>query len=273
MVCLLFYILEKIKIYINYIHEIRMVIEMNRIPLIAANWKMHKDSTEAVNFITELRKRCRDISDREILVCPSFTSLNFVQEECVGSNIKAGAQNIHHEEEGAYTGEISAKMIKELCEYVIIGHSERRQYFNETDDVINKKLLKAIEHGLKPVFCIGETLEERKADKTFEVLEKQIKDGLTNVNIKDLTIAYEPVWAIGTGETATPEQAEEVHKFIRELLEKLYDSECVPGVRIIYGGSVKPENIVELMEKDNIDGALVGGASLEVDSFFGIVNY
>lgn len=245
-----------------------------RKPFIAGNWKMYKNAKEAVALAKELKSNLKNIKDRDVLICPGFAALCCVYGEIKGSNIKLGAQDMYFENEGAFTGEVSPLMVKDFCEYVILGHSERRQLFNETDESVNKKIKKALEHGLKPILCIGESLEEREKDKTFDVIKNQLKKSLKNIKeIKNIIIAYEPVWAIGTGKTATPEQAEEVHAFIREWVGKNYDSEAADNLRILYGGSVKPENAKELMEKEDIDGALVGGASLDADDFSKIVEF
>ena len=219
----------------------------------------------------------KDVSDIEIIIEPPFTALTVVGEIIKGTNINLAAQNIHSEKNGAYTGEVSVSMVRDSgCGFVIIGHSERRQYFGCTDELVNKKLKAAVAGGIKPIVCIGETLREREENKTFEVLKRQLDGGLKNLSDlerKPLIIAYEPVWAIGTGRTATSDQAEEVHKFIRKNLSGLYGEEFAKRVRILYGGSVKPENISELMQMENIDGALVGGASLDADSFAAIIKY
>ena len=247
-----------------------------RKPFIAGNWKMNKNAKEAVSLAKKLKNNLKNIKDRDVLICPGFAALCCVYEEIKGSNIRLGAQDMHSEDDGAFTGEVSPLMLKDFCEYVILGHSERRQLFNETDESVNKKIKKALEHGLKPILCIGESLEERENDKTFDIIKNQLKKSLKNINkkeIKEIIIAYEPVWAIGTGKTATPGQAEEVHAFIREWVGKNYGSEAADKLRILYGGSVKPENAKELMEKEDIDGALVGGASLDAESFSKIVEF
>lgn len=248
-----------------------------RTPLIAGNWKMYKTISEAVNLAKELRESLSQINDREIVVCPPFTALSSVKNILNGSNISLGAQDMHWEKNGAYTGEISPLMLLDLgCRYVIIGHSERRQYFGETDEIVNKKIKSALNSRLTPIFCVGEILEEREKNLTFQIIEKQIKNGLAGLNseqVQHLVIAYEPVWAIGTGKTATPEQAEEVHKFIRHLLSELYNKTVAEKIRILYGGSIRPDNIKALMSCPNIDGGLVGGASLEAKSFIQIVKY
>jgi len=246
-----------------------------RKPLIAGNWKMHKTVPEAVSLVKELKELLTEIKDREVLVCPPFTAIYAVKSEIEGSPIKLGAQNMFYEEKGAFTGEISPLMLKDLgCSYVILGHSERRHIFGETDELINKKVASAVKHGLVPILCVGELLEERESGKTKSVVERQLLGGLKGLKEGDeFVIAYEPVWAIGTGKTATPEQAQEVHKFIRELLAENFGREKAERVRILYGGSVKPENIKGLMEMPDIDGALVGGASLRADSFAKIVAF
>ena len=243
---------------------------------IAGNWKMNKNVKESVSLAKSLINRLKDVQDKDVVVCPAFTALSQVYEEVKDSNVKVGAQNMSFEDEGAYTGEISPRMLKDFCEYVILGHSERRQYFGENDEIVNKKVKKALEHGLKPILCIGETLEERDGDKTFDIIESQLKKSLKNMDkndMKKIIIAYEPVWAIGTGKTATPEQAEDVHVFIRKVIKKSYGDEIASELRILYGGSVKPDNVKTLMEKEDIDGALVGGASLDAESFSGIVDF
>jgi len=244
-----------------------------RTPFIAGNWKMFKTAAEAVDFVTNLKPQVAEVINREILVCPPFPALAPVAEALRNSNIKLGAQNLFWEDEGAFTGEVSAPMLKAVgCQYVIIGHSERRQYFGETNETVNKKIFAALKHNLWPIVCIGETLEEREKNETFKVIEKQVQEGFKNLdssNWLQVTIAYEPVWAIGTGKTATPKQAQEVHAFIRGLLPK----EVASQVRILYGGSIKPENIKELMAQPDIDGGLVGGASLKVESFVKIIKF
>ncbi len=243
--------------------------------LIAGNWKMHKTVPEAVELVKELKSRLNQKDDREVLVCPPFTSLHSVGLELKESFIKLGAQNMFYEEKGAYTGEISPIMLKDVgCSYVIVGHSERRHIFGENDELINKKFLSAISHGLIPILCVGETLEERENGKTSEVVSEQVKKGIEGVNADDeFVIAYEPVWAIGTGKTATPEIAQEVHQQIREILESEIGRERAESIRILYGGSVKPENARGLLEMPDIDGALVGGASLKAESFSKIFNF
>ncbi|RMD59452.1 MAG: triose-phosphate isomerase, partial [Nitrospirae bacterium] len=240
---------------------------------IAANWKMHKTIGETEEYIKSFLPMVKDVEDVEILLAPTYTSLMAASALLKDSNVKLGAQNMHWEDKGAYTGEISPIMLLDVgCSHVIIGHSERRQYFGETDETVNKRIAAAKKHGLGVIFCIGETIEEREAGKTYDVLKRQLSGGLKDLDIKDITIAYEPVWAIGTGKTATPEMANEAHTFIRNWLKENYGKEG-EEVRIQYGGSVKPGNVKELMEQPEIDGALVGGASLEPDSFAQIVKY
>jgi triosephosphate isomerase len=245
--------------------------------VIAGNWKMFKTVKEAVALVSDVKKNLSPANDREFIVAPPFTALSSVAQEIKGSMLKLSAQDCFWEKEGAYTGEVSPAMLRDAgCSHVIIGHSERRQYFGETDGTVNKKIKAALDAGLIPIMCIGETLGEREEGKTFTVVERQLKGGMDNLSItesENLIIAYEPVWAIGTGKTATPEQAEEVHAFIRDLLEKIYDRAMAQGIRILYGGSVKSENIDALMAKPNIDGALVGGASLKADTFLRICQF
>ncbi len=244
-----------------------------RRPLFAGNWKMHKGIAETKKFFEEFLPLVRDIDfeDREIMIAPPFVSLFTASEFLKGSKISLGAQNACWEKSGAFTGEISPVMLKELgVKYVIIGHSERRHIFGETDELIAKRVKGVLEEGLCPILCVGETLEQREKGITFEVIAEQLKQGLKNIKqlLPDaLVIAYEPVWAIGTGKTATPSQAEEVHTFIREVLSNIYGKDSANGIRILYGGSVKPDNIKELIVQPNIDGVLVGGASLDPKSF------
>lgn len=244
--------------------------------IVAGNWKMYKDKTETIELISGLKEKLSKFnSNTEVIVSPPFTSLETAKELLKDSGVKLGAQNMHFENDGAFTGEISAKMLKSFgVEYVIIGHSERRSIFNEDDKMINKKILKALISGLKPIFCIGETLAERESNMTFQVVAKQVNEGLTNVTteqLQTLTLAYEPVWAIGTGKTASPAQAEEVHYHLRELIEKKFGRSASNSIRILYGGSVKPENAKELFAQPNIDGGLIGGACLKAESFFNII--
>ncbi|MBO8168432.1 MAG: triose-phosphate isomerase [Thermoanaerobacteraceae bacterium] len=248
-----------------------------RTPIIAGNWKMHKNAAEGAALVEELKKEVQDVTDVEVVVCPPFTTLAAAKKAAKGSNIKVGAQNMHWEEAGAYTGEISPAMLQELAvDYVIIGHSERRQYFNETDETVNRKVKTAFAYGFKPIVCVGETLEEREKGITQEVIEKQVKNGLADLapaDVANLVVAYEPIWAIGTGKTASSEDAEKVIAFIRLVVAGMYGDKQAEQMRIQYGGSVKPNNIKELMAQPNIDGALVGGASLKADSFAAIVKY
>ncbi len=242
--------------------------------IIAGNWKMNKTPSEGVALINELKPLVSG-ADCDVVVCVPATDIYAVGQAVKGSNIKLGAQNVHFAESGAYTGEISADMLKELgVEYVIIGHSERRQYFGETDETVNKRTLKALEKGLIPIVCVGETLEERESGKTEEVLKTQIVNGLKGVeDISALVIAYEPVWAIGTGKTATSEQANETIGFIRKTIAENFCPKCAEKVRIQYGGSMKPGNCKELMAQPEIDGGLIGGAALKAADFAAIVNY
>ncbi len=248
---------------------------MKRRPLIAGNWKMHKTVPETLAYIEAFKPLVAGVEDRDIMLAPPFTALDAAQRALEGTNIALGAQNCHWEEEGAFTGEVSPRMLADLgVTYVILGHSERRHIFGETDEMIRRKLEAALRHELIPILCIGERLEEREAGKTLSVLERQLKEGLKGLSasdLKDLVVAYEPVWAIGTGKTATPEQAEEAHAFCRKLLAGMFGEEFAERTRILYGGSVKPENVVGLMARPDIDGALVGGASLKPDVFARIV--
>ena len=246
-----------------------------RKPIIAGNWKMHKTIAEALEFVNEVKDRVNN-DKVEAVICAPFTLLKDLKQATKGTNIKIGAQNMHFEEKGAFTGEISPLMLKELdMDYVVIGHSERRQYFNETDETVNKKVLKALEVGIDPILCVGETLEEREAGNTKDVCKVQVEKALENVSKEDLAkvvIAYEPVWAIGTGKTATSEDANDVIAYIREVVANLY-GELANEVRIQYGGSVKPSNVAEIMNQGDIDGALVGGASLEANDYVELVNF
>jgi triosephosphate isomerase len=246
-----------------------------RTPFIAANWKMYKTVHEAVAFVKELRAMVKDVHDVEIVIAPPFTSLRSVAEAAHASNVGVAAQNLYWEREGAFTGEVSAPMIKEAgAEYVVIGHSERRRLFGETDQTVNRKLNAALAAQITPIVCIGETLEEREGEQTLAVLDRQIKDGLDGLSadqIGALVIAYEPVWAIGTGRNATPQQAGDAHAHIRGRLRQWFGGAAADQCHVIYGGSVKPDNIRELSSMRDVDGALVGGASLDVRSFFEIV--
>ena len=242
-------------------------------PFIAGNWKMNKTIPEAIELVSKLKEIIEAIETGEILIIPPFTALSEIRKVITGSKIKIGAQNIFWEESGAFTGEISPLMIKDVgCEYVLIGHSERRRYFGEDDRIVNLKIKSALTHSLNPIFCLGETLEEREAGKTLIRIHNQIEEGLKDIEeIENIIIAYEPVWAIGTGKTATPQQAQEVHRFIRQKLEKKYGNKKASCAIILYGGSVKPENTYSLIKEEDIDGALIGGASLKVDSFVKII--
>ncbi|PKM85203.1 MAG: triose-phosphate isomerase [Firmicutes bacterium HGW-Firmicutes-11] len=247
-----------------------------RKPFIAGNWKMFKTTKEALDFAVQFLEIYKP-SDVKVAICAPFTQLSALSEAFRGTGIKIGAQNMHFEENGAYTGEISAAMLKEIgVDYCIIGHSERRQYFNETDETVNKKLHKAFEHEILPILCVGEVLEERDAGRAMEVVERQMKAallGLATEQVELLTVAYEPVWAIGTGRTATPEQADEMCGHIRSIIEELTSEETADKVVIQYGGSVKPDNATELMDMYEIDGALVGGASLKPVDFLAIIDF
>lgn len=247
-----------------------------RKPLIAGNWKMYKTSTEAVRFV-ETFKKLMGKTDVEVVLCVPFTQLWAVKEAIKDTRIKLGAQNMHYEEEGAFTGEISPVMLKEIgIDFCIIGHSERRAYYNETDDAINKKLISAFAYSIIPILCVGETLEERDANRTEAVVKGQLTKDLLNLQceqVSQMVIAYEPIWAIGTGRTATPEQANETIAYIREIIRELYDEDVSESVRIQYGGSVKPDNVTQIMNQEDIDGALVGGASLKPHDFIEIVNF
>jgi triosephosphate isomerase len=247
-----------------------------RRPIIAGNWKMHKTPSEAVKLVEELIPLVKD-AKAEVVVIPPFVDLTEVARVIKGTNILLGAQNMFWEEKGAYTGEISPVMLKEIgVTYVVIGHSERRQYFKETDEMVNKKVLSALSHDLKPIVCVGESLSQREEGKTYDVVLTQTREALKGVSEEDITkvvIAYEPVWAIGTGKNATPQDANEVIKAIRNTIAELYGKDKAEMVRIQYGGSVKPDNISGFMAESDIDGALVGGASLVAEDFAKIVNY
>ena len=245
--------------------------------VIAGNWKMFKSKSEAKTFAVEFRDLVSDIKDREIIICPPFMHISLLVEAFAGSPVKIGGQNLFWEDEGAYTAEISGPMLKSFgASVVIIGHSERRQYFYETDETVNKRLFAAIKSGLMPIVCIGETLKERDSGSTFNVIDTQVKNGLKGLaggDVFRLVVAYEPVWAIGTGKTSTPEMAQEVHSYIRSILSDMFGGEASGSIPVLYGGSVKPDNIDVLMSQKDIDGALVGGASLKADSFERIVKY
>jgi len=247
--------------------------------LIAANWKMNKTVAEAVSAADELKKLAGKEKDADVVICPPFTAIYAVAKELKGSSIKLGAQNMYFEDAGAYTGDISPLMLKDIgCEYAILGHSERREFFKEDDSLINRKVLAALKYSLKPILCVGETWGQRESSRTKEVLEKQLKNDLSNITssqMKKITIAYEPVWAISRGnpnqKAATPQDAEEGHQFIRNVLETIFDKKTAADTRIIYGGSMKPENAKELLSRKGIDGGLVGNASLNAKSFYEII--
>jgi triosephosphate isomerase len=249
----------------------------NRRPLIAGNWKMFKTGSEAVETAEHLVRLVSTCVDVDIMIAPPFTALAKVSDVVNGTCISLGAQNLFWETEGAFTGEISSAMlVSSGCRYVIIGHSERRQYFGETDDSVNKKIRSAVNSGLMPVMCVGESEKERELKETFSVLDRQVKKGLegfSSGDLKTLVIAYEPIWAIGTGKTATVEQAQEAHEFLRAMIEKKFGNGLAKSLRILYGGSVKPDNIAELMSMPDVDGALVGGASLDPETFSKIVQF
>ena len=243
-----------------------------RLPLIAGNWKMNTTVDEAKRLVDRLRPALDKVQGVEKLVCPPFVSLSAVKEALQGGSVKVGAQNVYFEEKGAYTGEISPLMLAGLCEYVIIAHSERRQYFKESGEMINKKIKAAIKAGLKPILCVGERLEENEAGRTAQVVVSQLKEALIDIETADgLVVAYEPVWAIGTGRAATGKQSNETIALIRSTVGSLIDKDLAAEVRILYGGSVTAENIAEFISQPEIDGGLVGGASLEADQFAGIV--
>jgi triosephosphate isomerase len=250
-----------------------------RTPIIAANWKMYKTVGQAVHMVQDLEYKIEDVKGVEVVICPPFIALKSIATviELDHLDIRLGAQNMHWEKEGAYTGEVSPSMLKDLnVTYVIIGHSERREYFNETDEIVNKKLKAVFEHQLIPIFCVGESLSEREAGKTQEKIGTQIKkglEGLTSEEVSKIVIAYEPIWAIGTGRSSTPEDANDVTRYIRATIGAIYSPEVAQSVRIQYGGSVKPENISLFMSEPDIDGALVGGASLEAESFAKIIKF
>lgn len=248
-----------------------------RRPLIAGNWKMYKTPGEAAETAKQLVRHAGAVTDIDMMIAPTFIALAAVFAAIKNSPVALGAQNLYWENEGAYTGEISAPMLKSAgCQYCIIGHSERRQYFGETDETVNKKIKAAIKAGLQPVFCVGETEKERESGQTLSILDKQIKkglEGLVSAQLDSLIIAYEPIWAIGTGKTATDDQAQEVHRFIRSLVKDNFGRALSDSIRILYGGSVKPDNIASLMAMSDIDGALVGGASLSAESFSQIIKF
>ena len=247
-----------------------------RIPFIAGNWKMYKTVSEAVVFVKELRTAVKDVDRVEIVLAPAFTAVHAVAEAARNTNIGVAAQDLYWEREGAFTGEVSAEMVKEAgAEYAIVGHSERRRLFGESDAIVNRKAMAALGAGLTPIVCIGETLEEREREDTLAVLDRQIKDGLDRMSaeqVAEIVVAYEPVWAIGTGRTATAAQAGEAHAHIRKRVRQWFGADAAERCHIIYGGSVKPDNIRELIAETDVDGALVGGASLDVRGFADIVS-
>ena len=244
---------------------------MTRTPLIAGNWKMNTLRDEALALVRDLRQRVDGVQGVEKLVCPPYLYLDAVREALAGSTISVGAQNVHWEEKGAFTGEVSVTQLAEVCEYVIIGHSERRQFFGETDETVNRRVKAALAHGLKPIMCVGELLDERQANKTADVLERQTRGGLDGVAVgPDFVIAYEPVWAIGTGLAADGPTAQEAVALIRDTAREMAGG-VIDSVRILYGGSVTPDNIAEFMSQPDIDGGLVGGASLKADVFSAII--
>jgi triosephosphate isomerase len=248
-----------------------------RRPIIAGNWKMNKTTVEACDLVRKIAYAVVNVTDREVVIAPPFTAIYALQDAVRETNIHLAAQNMHWEDKGAFTGEISAEMLLDSgCKYVIIGHSERRQHFGETDETVNKKMKQALKKGLLPIMCVGETLAEREADKLNDVISRQVTNGLKDVAaeaMQRVVLAYEPVWAIGTGKTATPEQANDVHALIRGKIKSLYDAGIAEGIRIQYGGSVTPENVSALMAMPDIDGALVGGASLKPESFAALVKF
>jgi len=248
-----------------------------RKPFVAGNWKMNTDSQTGVELVERIASGSLETAGQSVTVavCPPFVYLQAVAKALSPSSIAVGAQDIYFEPEGAFTGEISASMLKDVgCLYCLCGHSERRHVIGESDELINKKVTAAITSGLLPILCVGELIEEREASQTNEVVTRQVKEGLAGLSsekVRAVTIAYEPVWAIGTGLTATPDQAQQVHEFIRELLGQMYDEEVAEEIRILYGGSVKPNNAADLMSRKDIDGSLVGGASLKADDFLAII--
>ena len=244
-------------------------------PLIAANWKMHKTIAEALTVVASIKAGVHKATECEVVICPPFPALAAVGKALKDSAIELGAQDMHPDSEGAFTGEVSPLMLKDVgCRFVILGHSERRAHFHESDEFVNHKVRSALKFSLLPIVCIGETLEEREARRAFEVVKSQFDGSLKDLSPEDIqrtVIAYEPVWAIGTGRTATPEQAEQMHSYIRRLLHEKYGEDGIARVLILYGGSVRPDNMASLMQKPNVDGALVGGASLKAESFIQIV--
>ncbi|MFH1019336.1 MAG: triose-phosphate isomerase [Pseudomonadota bacterium] len=250
---------------------------MPRIPLIAGNWKMHTSLAEARTLAAAVVSACKGMTGREVMIAPHFTALATVAEVVRGSQVRLAAQNVCWEEQGAFTGEIAPGMLRELgCSMAIIGHSERRQIFGESDALINQRVAGAMRHGITPVLCFGETLAERESGRTMDVLERQVRAGLRGITVAEpggMVLAYEPVWAIGTGKTATEEQAQEVHGFVRNLLLEMYEKSIAQQMRILYGGSVNSGNVDALLRQPDIDGALVGGASLKPESFERIIHF
>ncbi|NPA94030.1 MAG: triose-phosphate isomerase [Thermodesulfobacteria bacterium] len=248
-----------------------------RRPLMAANWKMHKTVSEMEDYLQRFLPLVSDVTDRDIVLAPSFVCLMKMAEILAGSNVDACAQNMFHEEQGAYTGEVSPLMLRDVgVKRVILGHSERRHIFQEDGQTINKKVLSAVRHGLSPIYCIGETLDERESGKTSEVLKSQVEEGLKGLSKDDFSmvaVAYEPVWAIGTGKTASTDQIQEAHALVRQEISQLAGEDIAQNLRILYGGSVKPDNVGQIMALDDVDGALVGGASLVPESFTKIVRF
>ena len=247
----------------------------NRRPIVAGNWKMNKTRAEAVELLEGLIPVLENVDSVDLVVCPPYVDLPLAKEMLASSNIKVGAQNLHWEKSGAFTGEVSAEMLKDFCDHVIIGHSERRAMFAETNETVNKKVHAALEAGLLPIVCVGETLEENEAGETADVVGRMVREGLYDLSQEQagkIVVAYEPVWAIGTGKTATPEQANDIHKdVVRPILREMFSDQIADGMRILYGGSVKPSNAAELFGMSDIDGGLIGGASLKVEDFVGIV--
>lgn len=250
---------------------------MTRTPLIAGNWKMYLNRTEAVELARSVAAASTELTDREVMIAPSYLSLVAVKEAVADTSVRVAAQNVAWEEQGAFTGEVAPPMLQDVgVDMVILGHSERRHVFGEDNAMVNRRMQGALQFGLSPILCVGETLEEREQENTFSVVEEQLRQGLQDISadqMAQVVVAYEPVWAIGTGKTATKEQAQEVHAFIRSTLVTLYEKTLADSVRILYGGSVKPENIDSLMAQPDVDGALVGGAALQAESFARIINF
>jgi triosephosphate isomerase len=257
--------------------EERKGIDAMRVPLLAGNWKMHKTVVEAGELVESILGGLGELTDREVLVCPPYTALSHISQLLANKPVVLGAQDVFYEPQGAYTGAISPQMLRDVgCTYVIIGHSERRQHFGDTDEIVNRKMHAALENGLRPIMCIGETKPQRDAGQAEEIVVTQVRGGLQGISteqMKHVVLAYEPIWAIGTGDTATPADAQAMHVAIRKTLGELYGNETAQVTRIQYGGSVKPDNVDELMGQPDIDGALVGGASLKAESFLRIVQF